>query len=54
MKKLGMFGRVVENVSDTDTGFDVRLYNEYNEFLSRAIDFEEAYLEQYGDDEEDE
>lgn len=54
MKKLGMFGRVVEHVSDTDTGFDVRLYNEYNEFLSRAIDFEEAYLEQYGDDEEDE
>lgn len=54
MKKLGMFGRVVEYVSDTDTGFDVRLYNEYNEFLSRAIDFEEAYLEQYGDDEEDE
>lgn len=54
MKKLGMFGRVVENVSDTDTGFDVRLYNEYNEFLSRAIDFEEVYLEQYGDDEEDE
>lgn len=54
MKKLGMFGRVVERVEDTDTGFDVRLYNEYNEFLSRAIDFEEAYLEQYGDDEEDE
>ncbi len=54
MKKLGMFGRVVENVSDTDTGFDVRLYNEYNEFLSRAIDFEEVYLEQYCDDEEDE
>lgn len=54
MKKLGMFGRVVEHVSDTDTGLDVRLYNEYNEFLSRAIDFEEAYLEQYGDDEEDE
>lgn len=54
MKKLGMFGRVVECVEDADTGFDVRLYNEYNEFLSRAIDFEEAYLEQYGDDEEDE
>ena len=54
MKKLGMFGRVVEIVEDTDTGFDVRLYNEYNEFLGRAIDFEEAWREQYGDDEEDE
>ena len=54
MKKLGMFGRVVEVVEDTDTGFDVRLYNEYNEFLGRAIDFEEAWREQYGDDEEDE
>ena len=41
MKKIGMFGKVVPKLSLDDTGHDVRLFDEYNEFLSRATTFEE-------------
>lgn len=51
MKKIGMFGKVVPQLSPDDTGHDVRLFDEYNEFLNRATDFEEEYL--YTNDDED-
>ena len=50
MKKVGMFGKVVSQLSPDDTGHDVRLFDEYNEFLNRATDFEEEYL--YTNDDE--
>nr|DAR94933.1 MAG TPA: hypothetical protein [Caudoviricetes sp.] len=55
MHKLGMFGRVVDQLSPEHTGREIRLYNEYNEFLSRATTFEEEWKEANGiDDDEDE
>lgn len=52
MKKIGMFGKVVPELSLDDTGHDVRLFDEYNEFLSRATSFEEAYMQASGDDDD--
>ena len=52
MKKLSMFGRVVDKLSPEDTGHDIRLYTEYNEFIGRASSFEEEYMAQFGDEDE--
>lgn len=51
MKKLSMFGRVVDRLSPEDTGHDIRLYTEYNEFIGRASAFEEEYMAQFDDEE---
>lgn len=53
MKKIGMFGKVVPKLSLDDTGHDVRLFDEYNEFLSRATTFEEEYMHTYDDEYDD-
>lgn len=53
MKKIGMFGKVVPKLSLDDTGHDVRLFDEYNEFLSRATSFEEEYMSASEDDDDD-
>ena len=53
MKKLSMFGRVVDRLEPNDTGFDVRLFIEYNEFIGRASDFEEYFKEVNGIDDEE-
>lgn len=54
MKKLSMFGRVVDRLDPEDTGHDVRLYTEYNEFIGRASTFEEEYMANMEDDYDDE
>ena len=54
MKKLSMFGRVVDHLEPNDTGFDVRLFIEYNEFIGRASDFEEYFKEMNGIDDDEE
>ena len=53
MLKLSMFGRVVDRLEPNDTGFDVRLFTEYNEFIGRASDFEEYFKEMNGIDDEE-
>ena len=54
MKKLSMFGRVVDRLAPEDTGHEVRLYTEYNEFIGRASAFEEEYMANMEDDYDDE
>lgn len=54
MKKLGMFGRVVDSGVAELTGHDIRLFTEYNEFIGRASTFEEEWKAQNGFDDDDE
>ena len=54
IKKLSMFGRVVDRLAPEDTGHEVRLYTEYNEFIGRASAFEEEYMANMEDDYDDE
>ena len=54
MKKLGMFGRVVDSGVAELTGHEIRLFTEYNEFIGRASTFEEEWKAQNGFDDDDE